>query len=89
MPQYRFRAASETDVFLLRQKLPDAEFVMERIDFQADGLEVIVSTTVAIEHIRLLMRTIPHSEVMLETLSPRYMRTADRPFATDRDFSMN
>jgi hypothetical protein len=76
MPHYRFRAACEADILLLRQKLSDAEFVMERTGSE---LEVVIIIDASLERVRHAMQAIPHSKLMIETLSQRYMRVGTCP----------
>jgi len=84
MPHYRFKAACEADVLLLRNKLSDAEFVMERA-----GSEVVIIIDAPLEQIRHAMRTIPHAERMMETLSRRYLRVGSCPVDAACSFSEN
>ena len=86
MPHYRFRAACEADILLLRQKLSDAEFVMERTGSE---LEVVIIVDASLERVRHAMKTIPHSRLMIETLSQRYMRVGICPDDTGCSFSDN
>ena len=66
MPHYRFKAACEADILLLRQKLSDAEFVMERTGSE---LEVVIIIDASLERVRHAMQAIPHSKLMIDTLS--------------------
>jgi hypothetical protein len=86
MPHYRFKAACEADVLLLRKKLSDAEFVMERAGSE---LEVVIIIDAPLEKIRHAMKTIPHAERMMETLSQRYLRVGSCPGDTGCAFSEN
>ena len=86
MPHYRFRAACEADILLLRQKLSDAEFVMERTGSE---LEVVIIIDAPLEQIRHAMKTIPHAKRMIETLSQRYMRIGSCPGDVGCFFSEN
>lgn len=86
MPHYRFKAACEADILLLRQKLSDAEFLMERTGSE---LEVVIIIDAPLERVRHAMKTLPHSKLMIETLSQRYLRVGHCPGDMGCSFSDN
>ncbi len=86
MPHYRFKAACEADILLLRQKLADAEFLMER---SGSELDVVIIIDAPLERVRLAMRSLPHAKLMIESLSQRYLRIGNCPVDTNCIFSEN
>jgi hypothetical protein len=89
MPQYCFNAESERDILLLRKKLPDAEFIIERTDHRAPNLEVVLITATPIEKVREAMKAVSGNRLMVETLTQRYMRIGERLSGDGTHFSMN